>query len=169
MQVRNIPLPERINGHRKGVNGVYVPGKEMIGKILEAHTPARRKYLEQKGELERMHIARKLGRPVMLAGPTGSGKSLLAQEFAGGLNMPFVHVTLTEDTTDAKLRGYLSPLTFPMEVEGNLLNAEVMGFVPSPFSIAVMSEVPTVLFLDELHKIRKGVTSILHQIGKSVV
>jgi MoxR-like ATPase len=165
MQVRNIPLPEKINGHRRGVNGVYVPGKEMIGKILDAHKPARRKYLEQSGELQRMMIAKKLERPIMLAGPTGSGKSILAQEFAGSLSMPFVHVTMTEDTTDAKLRGYLSQLTFPMEFEKSIFNAEVMAFVPSPFSIAVMSGQPTVLFLDELHKIRKGVTSILHPLA----
>ena len=165
MQVRNIALPDKINGHRKGVNGVYIPGEEMVRRILKAHKPQSRKYLEQGSELQRMQIARKIKRPIMLAGPTGSGKSLLAQEFAGSLDMPFVHVTATEDTTDAKLRGYLSPMTFPMEIDGTVSNIEVMMFVPSPFSIAVMSEEPTVLFIDELHKIRKGVTSILHPLA----
>ena len=164
--VRTIDLPERLNGHRKGIKGVYVPGPEMIGKILESFKLAERKYVDQMGELQRIETAQKLQRAVLLAGPTGSGKSLLAKEFAGKKGMPFVHVTATEDTTDAKMRGYNSPQTFFIEIDGKTANVEANVFVPSPLSIAAMSsDMPVVLFIDELHKMRKGVASLLHALA----
>lgn len=165
MEPRNIVLPEKVNGHRKAPNGVYVPGSGMIRRILEKHKPRGKKYLEQEGELQRIKIAQVLKRAVLLAGPTGSGKSLLAQEFARSREMPFIHTLATEDTTDAKLRGYISPLSIPIEVGGKFFNAEAMALVPSAFSVGAMSKEPVVIYLDELHKLRKGVTSLLHPIA----
>ncbi|MBN2122029.1 AAA family ATPase [Candidatus Micrarchaeota archaeon] len=156
-------LPRELDGHVRTPKGVYTPGKEMISRILDGHRPGRPEaIIGQEGTLQRFAVAQKLQRPILLAGPTGPGKSLLARVFAQRQEMPLIQLQLNSDTTEAKLKGYLSNQVFVIELGNSIQSIKANVFAPSPLAIAAMAGEPVVLFLDELHKMREGVSSIIH-------
>jgi SpoVK/Ycf46/Vps4 family AAA+-type ATPase len=162
-QARVISLPEKLNGHVRTPKGVYAPGKKMIGRILEGCRPGSPEaIIGQEATLQRFAVAQSLQRPILLAGPTGPGKSLLARVFAQRQEMPLIQLQLNSDTTESKLKGYLSNQIFILELGEGPQSVKANVFAPSPLAIAAMAEEPVVLFLDELHKMREGVSSIIH-------
>jgi hypothetical protein len=168
--IRQVSTPDTLNGHRKTTRGIYSPGPGMIKKMLEGHVPGAPKAIQgHSGTLQRLALAQKLKRAVLLAGPTSSAKSLLVRTFAHRQEMPLIQVQVNEDTTEAKLTGYVSTQNFLLDLgtsaEGSRLeNMRANIFVPGPVALAAMADIPVVLFIDELHKMRKGVTSIVHPI-----
>ncbi len=162
-QARVISLPEKLNGYVRGPKGVYAPGKKMIRSILDGNRlGSPEAIIGQEATLQRFAVAQALQRPILLAGPTGPGKSLLVRVFAERQGMPLIQPQLSEDTTEAKLKGYLSNQTFVMEIGGSAQSFKANVLAPSSLSLAAMANEPVVLFLDELHKIRQGVTAVLH-------
>ncbi|MBU1235310.1 MAG: ATP-dependent Clp protease ATP-binding subunit ClpX [Gammaproteobacteria bacterium] len=90
---RDLPTPAEI----RGILDQYVIGQEMAKKILAVavYNHYKRLHHRQKGTDE-VELAKS---NILLIGPTGSGKTLLAQTLARLLNVPFVMAdatTLTE-------------------------------------------------------------------------
>jgi ATP-dependent Clp protease ATP-binding subunit ClpX len=88
---RKLPIPYEINQHLNE----YVIGQEYAKKVLSVAVYNHYKRLETNAQNE-VEIAKS---NVLLIGPTGSGKTLLAETLARTLNVPFVMAdatTLTE-------------------------------------------------------------------------
>ena len=161
-------LPERINGLRKTQRGVYVPTSGHISKILRNMVPSLEdlpEYVSQGDEAKKIDVARKNKKSVLISGPTGIGKSLLVRRYAAENKLPLLVYVANEDASDWKMRGSQDLLVVPFEDEkGEIRDIKVKTFTPAQVSLAAMAEEPVVLFVDELHKMRQGVTSLLHSL-----
>jgi len=165
-----VVLPERLNGLRRTGRGVYVATQESIRAELDKFIPGLdslpARYVPQGNEKQRLEIARKNGNAVLLSGPTGVGKSLLVYDYAAENGLPLLVFTANEDATDWKMRGSLAIHMIPaMDEEGRMHDLKVQVFSHAQVAMAAMADRPVILFIDELHKIREGVTSLLHSIA----
>jgi MoxR-like ATPase len=165
----NIIMPERLNGLRKTDRGIYVPTKETIGNYVKKHVPSLEnlpaRYVEQGNEKKILEASRKGQKAVLLSGPTGVGKTLLVKEYAAEKEMPLLILTASEDLTDGKIRGTSDLLVVPAFDENkNAYDLKIKSFSPTHLTLAGMSDLPLVLFVDELHKVRSGVSSLFHSI-----
>jgi|GEM_PF-2783133 len=163
-----VVAPDKLNGHAKNHAGIYVPTKATVASMLRKFMVDPDKlpgYIKSSNELSILEVARKKGRAVLFVGPTGVAKTLLANSFAAKTGMPLVTVYANEDMTDGKMRGYKTFETVPIEMDGRLDKLTVTTFSPAPLSLAALpSDEPVVLFIDELHKIREGISSLLHSL-----
>ncbi len=164
-----ILLPERLNGLKRTERGIYVPTKESIGNALKKLIPKLDKlparYIEQNNERHRLDAARKSQRAVLLSGPTGVGKTLLVRDYAAENKLPLLSLTAHEDLTDGKIRGTPDLLVVPASDEkGNVHDLKIKTFAPTHLTLAAMADMPVILFVDELHKMRSGVSSLFHSI-----
>jgi ATP-dependent protease HslVU (ClpYQ) ATPase subunit len=85
-----------------GILDQYVIGQQKAKKILSVAVYNHYKRLRHKGKKDEIELAKS---NILLVGPTGSGKTLLAQTLARLLNVPFViadATTLTEAGTSAR-------------------------------------------------------------------
>ncbi|GHT90965.1 ATP-dependent Clp protease ATP-binding subunit ClpX [Betaproteobacteria bacterium] len=88
----DLPVPREIAGHLDD----YVIGQQQAKRILAVAVYNHYKRLRYKGKRDEVELAKS---NILLVGPTGSGKTLLAQTLARMLNVPFVMAdatTLTE-------------------------------------------------------------------------
>ncbi len=164
-----IVLPEEIDGLRKTDKNVYVFNAKSIRKLLQSFVPNVDKlparYVPQGKEVEVLEDARKNGLSVLLSGPTGVGKTLLVTDYAAVNKMPLLILTANEDLTDGKIRGTSDIMMIPAIADnGKMYDLKIKTFAPSPLTLAAMADEPVVLFVDELHKVRSGVSSLFHSI-----
>jgi len=162
-------LPEKINGFRKTERSIYVPTKDAIKKHLERLVPKTdslpAKYIPQGNENLVLAAARSTKSSVMLSGPTGVGKTLLVSNYAAEEKLPLLILTAHEDLTDGKIRGTSDLLIVPASDEGgNVHDLKIKTFAPTHLVLAAMADMPVVLFVDELHKVREGVSSLFHSV-----
>ena len=88
----DLPVPREISG----ILDQYVIGQEKAKRILSVAVYNHYKRLKNQGSKDEVELAKS---NILLIGPTGSGKTLLAQTLARLLNVPFViadATTLTE-------------------------------------------------------------------------
>jgi len=164
MEAKQLML-ERINGHVKRPSGVYVPTKEYLKKVLEkAMVPPEENipYVPHSNELKSLEIAMRTKQSVLLAGPTGVGKSMLARYIAQQWKLPFLWITCDPDKTEGKIMGRPDIVFATIDVNDDAQLMHMQQFRPSAISIAGLAELPVVLFIDELHKLRKDIDALFH-------
>jgi nitric oxide reductase NorQ protein len=102
-------------------------------------------------EIDLFEKAHELKLPVMLKGPTGSGKTRFLQHMAWRLELPLVTVACHEDLTASDLVGRY------------LFVGNETRWVDGPLSIAVKHG--AICYLDELVEARKDTTVVIHPLG----
>jgi nitric oxide reductase NorQ protein len=102
-------------------------------------------------EVELFEQAHRLRMPVMLKGPTGSGKTRFLQHMAWRLDLPLVTVACHEDLTASDLVGRY------------LFVGNETQWIDGPLTVAVKHG--AICYLDELVEARKDTTVIIHPLG----
>ncbi|MBU2604196.1 MAG: CbbQ/NirQ/NorQ/GpvN family protein [Actinobacteria bacterium] len=108
-------------------------------------------YRASADEVELFEQAHKLRFPVMLKGPTGSGKTRFLQYMAYRLGLPLVTVACHEDLTASDLVGRY------------LFIGNETQWVDGPLTLAVKHG--GICYLDELVEARKDTTVVIHPLG----
>ncbi len=108
-------------------------------------------YRASADEVELFEQAHKLKFPVMLKGPTGSGKTRFLQHMAYRLRLPLVTVACHEDLTASDLVGRY------------LFIGNETQWVDGPLTLAVKHG--GICYLDELVEARKDTTVVIHPLG----
>jgi len=162
-------MPERLNGYRKTPNGVYTKTADGIRADILTRVPELDKlpavYVPQGNELKKVAAARAIHKAVLFTGPTGIGKTLAVHTFAAVHKLPLLVYIANEDATDYKMRGSLDAAIYPMQdAKGHVHEVKFKVFTPNQVALAAMSDIPVVLFIDEIHKIRQGITPLIHSI-----
>ncbi|MBU1915157.1 MAG: AAA family ATPase [Thermoplasmatota archaeon] len=107
----------------------------------------------RRNELERALVAIKSGKNLMIEGPVGVGKTVLAVAVAKHLGRPVFRIDGDERYTEQKLSGWFDP---PIVLEkGYIADA----FVPGPLTDAMREG--GVLFMNEMNRMPEGVQNIL--------
>ncbi len=102
-------------------------------------------------EIEMFERAHQLKLPVMLKGPTGSGKTRFLQHMAYRLGLPLVTVACHEDLTASDLVGRY------------LFVGNETKWIDGPLTMAVKHG--AICYLDELVEARKDTTVVIHPLG----
>jgi gas vesicle protein GvpN len=107
----------------------------------------------RRSELERALVAIKSGKNLMIEGPVGVGKTVLAVAVAKHLGRRVIRVDGDERYTEQKLSGWFDP---PIVLKkGYIADA----FVPGPLTDAMREG--GVLFMNEMNRMPEGVQNIL--------
>ena len=104
-------------------------------------------------ELEKALAAIRSGRNLMIEGPVGVGKTVLAVAVAKHLRRPVFRVDGDERYTEQKLSGWFDP---PVVMEKGYIPE---AFVPGPLMSAMQEG--GVLFINEMNRMPEGVQNIL--------
>jgi MoxR-like ATPase len=104
-------------------------------------------------ELERGLAAVLVNRHLMIEGPVGVGKTVLATAIASHLDRPVYRVDGDERYTEQKLSGWFDP---PVVLEKGYVEE---AFLPGPLTEAMRSG--GVLFVNEMNRMPEGVQNIL--------
>lgn len=104
-------------------------------------------------ELLKMLVAVKTGKHVLLEGPVGVGKTLLARSVAKYLSRDFIRVDGDERLTENKLIGYWDP---PMVLKKGYVDE---AFIPGPLTRAAING--SVLFINELNRLPESAQNAL--------
>ncbi len=107
----------------------------------------------RKEELLKMLIAVRSGKHILLEGPVGVGKTLLAKSLAEYLSRDFVRVDGDERLNESKLIGYWDP---PIVLKRGYIDD---AFVPGPLTRAATSG--SVLFVNELNRLPESAQNAL--------
>ncbi len=125
------------------------PGQELS---LEDYRLAEEPYYRPiRDEVELFERAHELKLPVMLKGPTGSGKTRFLEHMAFRLDLPLVTVACHEDLTASDLVGRY------------LFIGNETKWIDGPLTAAVRHG--AICYLDELVEARKDTTVIIHPLG----
>ncbi len=108
-------------------------------------------YRSSGDEIALFEQAHRLHLPVMLKGPTGSGKTRFLQHMAHRLGLPLVTVACHEDLTASDLVGRY------------LFVGNETQWVDGPLTLAVKHG--AICYLDELVEARKDTTVVIHPLG----
>jgi gas vesicle protein GvpN len=107
----------------------------------------------RRNELERSLVTIRSGKNLMIEGPVGVGKTVLAVAVARHLGRPVFRVDGDERYTEQKLSGWFDP---PIVLEkGYIADA----FVPGPLTDAMREG--GILFMNEMNRMPEGVQNIL--------
>jgi len=105
------------------------------------------------GELEKALAAISSGKHLMIEGPVGVGKTILAVAVARHLGRPIFRVDGDERYTEQKLSGWFDP---PIVLERGYISE---AFIPGPLTSAMREG--GVLFMNEMNRMPEGVQNIL--------
>ncbi len=108
-------------------------------------------YLATGDEVQLFEQAHELKLPVMLKGPTGSGKTRFLEHMAYRLELPLITVACHEDLTASDLVGRY------------LFVGNETVWVDGPLTLAVKHG--AICYLDELVEARKDTTVVIHPLG----
>jgi len=104
-------------------------------------------------ELRRALVAVRAGKHLLIEGPVGVGKTILAEAVAKHLGRPFYRVDGDERYTEQKLTGWFDP---PLVIKNGYSKD---AFIPGPLALAMESG--GVLFINELNRMPEGVQNVL--------
>src|SRR5437868_10606537 len=108
-------------------------------------------YVEARGEIGLFTIAANSRMPVMLKGPTGTGKTRFVQHMAYRLGRPLITIACHEDLTASDLVGRY------------LLKGGETIWVDGPLTLGVKHG--AIVYLDEIVEARKDTTVIIHPLS----
>lgn len=111
------------------------------------------KIVGRREELLKMLIAARSNKHILLEGPVGVGKTLLARALAEYLCRDFVRVDGDERIDENKLLGYWDP---PAVLRMGYVEE---AFVPGPLTRAVLSG--SILFINELNRLPESAQNVL--------
>jgi len=104
-------------------------------------------------ELRKALAAVSAGKHLLIEGPVGVGKTVLAEAVAKYLRRPFYRVDGDERYTEQKLTGWFDP---PLVIKNGYSKD---AFIPGPIASAM--ENGAVLFINELNRMPEGVQNVL--------
>lgn len=104
-------------------------------------------------ELRRALAVVRVGKHLLIEGPVGVGKTVLAEAVARFLGRPFYRVDGDERYTEQKLTGWFDP---PLVIKNGYSND---AFMPGPLALSMESG--GVLFINELNRMPEGVQNVL--------
>jgi MoxR-like ATPase len=105
------------------------------------------------GELRRALAAVKAGKHLLIEGPVGVGKTVIATSVAGFLKRPVFRVDGDERYTEQKLVGWFDP---PLVLKNGYVKD---AFIEGPLATAMVKG--GVLFINELNRMPEGVQNVL--------
>lgn len=125
---------------------------QITGQKIEEHLIHEKPfYLPQKNELIIAEAAYKNGIPLLLKGPTGSGKSRFMQFLAWKLQRPLITVSCHDDLSTSDLVGRY------------LIRGGETFWVDGPMTLAVRHG--AICYLDEVVEARKDTTVVIHPLA----
>jgi MoxR-like ATPase/Mg-chelatase subunit ChlD len=104
-------------------------------------------------ELRRALAAVSLGKHLLIEGPVGVGKTVIAEAVAKFLERPFYRVDGDERYTEQKLTGWFDP---PLVIKNGF---STDAFMPGPLALSMKAG--GVLFINELNRMPEGVQNVL--------
>ena len=107
----------------------------------------------RESELRRALVTLSVGKHLLIEGPVGVGKTILAEAVARFLRRPFYRVDGDERYTEQKLTGWFDP---PLVIKNGYSKE---AFMTGPLSLAM--ETGGVLFINELNRMPEGVQNVL--------
>jgi len=105
------------------------------------------------GELRRALAAVKAGKHLLIEGPVGVGKTVIATSIAGYVKRPVFRVDGDERYTEQKLVGWFDP---PLVLKNGYVKD---AFIEGPLTAAMIKG--GVLFINELNRMPEGVQNVL--------
>jgi len=140
------PRPAPAVGSFNGVPVHATPDDEYLRSLI----PQRIGFKESsKREMKRLATCYRLKKHVMLVGPTGSGKTALANDFFAAINKPYIRINFSEGIDEFQLVGHMTK-----GKDGQVVFVE--GFI----TLAMKHGIG--LVFDEVNFADEGVLSILH-------
>ncbi|MFH1285043.1 MAG: AAA family ATPase [Candidatus Micrarchaeota archaeon] len=138
-------------------NGIWIKMKsDIVDYVMQNYRkPASMgKYLPVHDEIIIGKICQKKNIPLMLKGPTSTGKTHFVEKLADELNVPIITVPCSEDTSIAHLQGTPAPLSNGgMEIQF-IAGALVLGGITG-----------ALVYLDEVYEVPNDVLVSIHPIA----
>jgi len=122
--------------------------KDAVRKIKAKHS-----IIGRDNELEQALICASAGKHILIEGPVGVGKTILAASISDYLDRPIFRVDGDERYTEQKLTGWFDP---PVVMQKGY-NQE--SFISGPLTMAMTKG--GILFINELNRLNEGVQNVL--------